>query len=149
MILVSANDVLPLWKEMLYKRLSELVPDAELSPEQLKILLGSSKDARHGLICKKCFNAYTRSNRDLLSLGEKMKTSIRNGLFSQFLNNSGSSSRCSEPCESSVIQIGEKRLSRQRLPPTKRFCPAASVSTGRGVTKESPPAVVRCVYYSM
>ena len=144
---MSANDVVPLWKEILYKRLLELVPDAELSPAQLEILLGSPKDAQHALICKKCFNVYTRCNRDLQSLGEQMKTAIRNGLFSQCLRNCGSRSCCSE--SSSVIQIGEKSLSRQGLPLTKRFCAVALVSTSQSVTKESPPALVRCVYYSM
>ena len=62
---ISANDVVPLWKEILCKGLSELVPNAELSPAQLDVLLGNPRDAQHGLICKKCFNLYSRCNRDL------------------------------------------------------------------------------------
>ena len=67
-----------------------------------------------------------------------MKTAIRTGLFSPILSNSSSRSRGPEPAESSVIQIGRKRLSTQRFPPAKRFCPVAPTSASQGVTKESP-----------
>ena len=68
-----------------------------------------------------------------------MKSAIRNGLFSPYLSISGS--RCSEPAESSGIQTGKKRPSRQTFPPAKRFCPAVPMCSP-GVTKESPPALV-------
>ena len=140
-ILVSANDVVPLWKEILLEKVSELGLCAEISPAQLEILLGKPRDSQHGLICRKCFNTYTRCNKDLLCLGEKMKTAIGNGLFSQLFMNS-SSRPGSEPDESSMIHIGEKRSAMHMLPPAKRFCQ----STSSRVIQQSPPAVVRYAY---
>ena len=49
-VLVTANNMLPLWKEILTKKLSEFHPNTEKSSTELDVLLGSPNDAGHGLI---------------------------------------------------------------------------------------------------
>ena len=65
-VLVSASTVLPLWKEILDKKLCELDPHVHLPTAQLEVLLGRPRDAQHGLICKKCFNAYSKCSEILV-----------------------------------------------------------------------------------
>ena len=110
-VLVSAKDVVPLWKDILQKKLTELNPDAELSPSQIDAILESAKVEKHGLICKKCFNAYSRLHKELSTLGEKMTKVVSSGLIDCVIVTSA--------------RVGQKRKpgqDTQDQPPAKSLC---------------------------
>ena len=64
-ILVSAEDVVPMWNSILQKKFLEVVGVA-LSQSQIDTLLGSAKSPGHGIICKNCANKYSRLKREML-----------------------------------------------------------------------------------
>lgn len=135
-VLVSAEDVLPMWKSILHKKFLE-VADAELSQSQIDVLLGSAKTSGHGIICIKCANKYRRLKREILVLEENMTKVIRSGII-----NSTSTSATVTPA-----RAGQKRTHIQNIqdhPPAKkmRLSFPSQCGSDTATISNSPSAIV-------
>ena len=142
-VLVKYTELIPLWEEILRIKLYELHPDATLSEPTLQTILGSPKDANHGLLSKKCHNSYTRYYKDRLSLLENMMKVLGKGALSEAIECMSDNS-AAEPTTST----GKKRSRpySYELPSSKRFCLMSkfndSDTTMSDSQSASPPAVV-------
>ena len=142
-VLIKATDLVPLWEEILQIKLYELDPDAAVSRSTLLSSLGSAKDLNHGMMCKKCFNSYTRYHQDHFSLLENMKV-LNNGALSEAITYSKGDNDAAEH-----TTIAGKKRSRPysyEFPSSKRLCLMSRFNDIEATTSDSqsasPPAVV-------
>lgn len=133
---MTARDIVPLWEDILRKSLSKIDTGAKITASDLETLLGS-KEKDHGIVCKKCFNAYTKLHKTLSEVDHNIKKVIDSGLLLQ-----------------SSTTVGEKRMTLEDdiQPPAKRFCHSFPQHTNQhqdpsvsAQPKISPPAVVSVI----
>ena len=143
-VLIKATNLIPLWEEILQIKLYELDPDAVVSRSTLLSILGSANDPNHGMVCKKCFNSYTRYHQDRLSLLENMMKVLNNGALSEAITYSKGDNDAAEH-----TTIAGKKRSRPysyEFPSSKRLCLMSRFNDVEATTSDSqsasPPAVV-------
>ena len=81
-VVVSAEDVIPMWKSILQRKFVEVV-GVELSQSHLDTLLGSANSPGHGIICIKC-TKYKRLKREILALEENTTNAVSGIIRSTF-----------------------------------------------------------------
>ena len=131
---MSAEDVVPIWKNTLQKKFLEIA-DVELTQSQIDALLGSAKSPGHGIICIKCVNKYRRLKREILALEDNMTKVIRSGIIN-------STNAIVPPA-----RAGQKRTCMQDTqdhPPAKKMHLSfpSQCSSDTATTSDSPLAVV-------
>ena len=143
-VVVSAEDVIPMWKSILQRKFVEVV-DVDLSQSHLDTLLGSANSPGHGIICIKCTNKYRRLKREILALEENMTNAVSGIIKSTF-----------ETVAVTPTRAGQKRTCMQDShvqdhPPAKKLhLPFPSQCSSDTATKSnSPSAVVSSMHHTV